>query len=50
MSTEPGARDPQWDIVLRPHRTAYLAYGIAAVIAIAGIVVGVLSKVAVSRA
>ena len=46
MSTEPGTRDPQWDVVLRPHRTAYLAYGIAAVIAIAGIVVGVLSKVA----
>ena len=46
MSTEPGALDQQWDVVLRPRRTAYLAYAVAFVIATAGVIVGVLSKVA----
>ena len=43
MSTDPGR---QWDVVIRPRRTASLAYAVAFVIAAAGITVGVLSKVA----
>ena len=43
MSTDPGG---QWDVVIRPRRTAFLAYAVAFVISAAGIIVGVLSKVA----
>jgi hypothetical protein len=40
----PDRSGAQWDAEFKPHRTAMYAYGIAAVIAAAGIVVGLLSK------
>ena len=37
--------DGDWDVVLRPRLTPYVAYGVAFVIATAGIVVGFLLKI-----
>jgi hypothetical protein len=35
-----------WDIEIRPHLTAYFAYGAAALIAVVGVVLGLLLKIA----
>ncbi len=35
-----------WDLEIRPHLTPYFAYGAAAVIAVVGVVLGVLLKIA----
>ncbi len=42
-ATDPGA--PEWDLVVRPHLTPYVAYAVAFVIAAAHIAVGFLLKV-----
>jgi hypothetical protein len=42
----PGNRDGDWDVVLRPHRVRYFAYGAAFLIAAASVAVGFLLKIA----